>query len=162
MNRKALSLIGIVAVIVAIIIVVVLNVASRSVTDESIAVRAVVLEFGEQLQRVSLSAPISVTQEAIRDNYGEYVSPELLEKWVQNPVQAPGRLTSSPWPARIAIGSVVKRSDGVYLVEGNVIEVTSQELAEGGIAAQYPVTIETQRRDGDWVIVNYERGPYGQ
>lgn len=63
--------------------------------DEA-AVRRVVTEFGRQLQQVSLTADPEIARQAIREHYGAFVSPRLLQKWTQNPALAPGRVTSSP------------------------------------------------------------------
>jgi len=35
-------------------------------------------------------------KDELRQAYKDFVSPELLEQWQQNPSQAPGRIVSSP------------------------------------------------------------------
>src|SRR5262245_4137528 len=61
-------------------------------------VRRVVTEFGQELKQVPLSADRETAVAAMKDHYGKFVSPLLLEEWTANPAIAPGRLTSSPWP----------------------------------------------------------------
>ena len=60
------------------------------------AVNRLVEDFGKKLQLVSLLAPENVLGESMQENYGEFVSPTLLEQWLKNSINAPGRLTSSP------------------------------------------------------------------
>lgn len=76
----------------------------------------------------------------MQENYGDYVSPALLAKWLNDPLNAPGRLTSSPWPDRIEILSIEPLSEYAYEVEGEIIEITSVEKASGGVAAKRPIT----------------------
>ncbi len=116
------------------------------------AVISLVEAFGSRLQYVSLLAPEDILVESIRANYGPYVSPALLEEWVENPQSAPGRLTSSPWPDRIEVLEVEKLSEDQYEVRGNIIEVTSVEKLTGGAAAKYPVVLMVRRVDGRWLI----------
>lgn len=131
--------------------------------DQEAAVRKLVANFGAQLKDVSLLAPKEDVAEAMQMNYSPYVTPELLVRWENNPLNAPGRLTSSPWPDRIEITSIAKESDSRYHVEGTIIEVTS----EGGgidevptVAVRRPVTIAAERRGGDWVISELALGVY--
>ena len=126
-------------------------------SDEA-SVRAVVEGFGQRLQNVALlsdSAPFQIMQE-----YGHYVAPELLVLWATDPFNAPGRQTSSPWPDRIEISSVLQKDANTYLVTGSVIEITSQELMSGGVAAQYPVTLKVKKIGESWLITAFEKGDY--
>ena len=79
-------------------------------------------EFGTRLQNVSLLAPKEVLERNVRENYADYVSEELIDKWIKDPLEAPGRLTSSPWPDRIEIESIDKISEREYEVKGSIIE----------------------------------------
>ena len=65
------------------------------------AVRHLVTEFGSRLKNVSLLATEDTVKNSIRENYGDLVSPALLGKWHNDVNQAPGRVTSSPWPERM-------------------------------------------------------------
>ena len=61
----------------------------------------------------------------MQENYGDVVSSGLLEQWLTDPLNAPGRLTSSPWPDRIDIKTTEKLSDNAYELNGEVIEITN-------------------------------------
>jgi hypothetical protein len=86
-------------------------------------VRAVVEDFGSRLQSVSLLAPDAADQ--IGAQYADLVTPELLATWQADPSQAPGRLTSSPWPERLEIRVVRPVSETEYTVEAVLVEMTS-------------------------------------
>src|SRR5690606_35621366 len=87
------------------------------------AVADLVETFGGKLQLVSLQAPEDIVSRSIQENYGEYVSSELLEKWLKDPETAPGRRLSSPWPDRIEIQSIDNLADNAYEVKGEIIEI---------------------------------------
>lgn len=131
-------------------------------TDESEeqAVTAVVEEFGKKLQTVSLLAPDDILKDSIQESYGELVTPELLDKWLQKPQDAPGRTVSSPWPDRIEIGSIEKISDDTYEVNGKVIEITSTEQENGRADAKYPITLTIKSVDTKWLIDKVITGDY--
>ena len=77
-----------------------------------------------------------------------------------DPRNDPGRLTSSPWPDRIEIWAVEKSSVNEYKVDGEIIEVTSTEKAEGGIAAKKPITLAVKKIDNRWLINDVKLGEY--
>jgi hypothetical protein len=114
----------------------------------------IVEAFGKKLQAVSLLSP-NVAEEMTRE-YAEYVSPDLLRQWISDPALAPGRMVSSPWPDRIEVLSVSKISEGQYSVTGEIIEVTSSELASGGAANKIPVQVVVRWIDGRWWITEFE------
>ena len=103
-------------------------------------VENLVKNFGDSLKMVSLLAPEDLVKDSLKESYGEFVSPTLIEKWQSDPANAPGRVTSSPWPERIDILSVNKLSESEYVVYGSIIEMTSVEMTQGGIAAKRPIT----------------------
>jgi hypothetical protein len=119
-------------------------------------IRALVMNFGEGLKNVPLSAPSEATAQAISNEYSRFVTEDLLETWLQDPPQAPGRLTSSPWPDRIEIISVAK-SGTTYIVRGNIILMTSTEVSQGGNAGTEPVLISVRKEDGMWRISDFRR-----
>lgn len=119
-----------------------------------------VQNFGEQLKMVSLLAPEDILKETMNEYYGEYVSPELIEKWLKDPVAAPGKLTSSPWPGRIDVLSVEKIAENEYIVKGNIVEFTSVEMEEGGIAAKREITLNIKRIDDKFIINDAIMGDY--
>ncbi|MFA7310185.1 MAG: hypothetical protein WC050_04765 [Candidatus Paceibacterota bacterium] len=132
--------------------------ASSQPIDPQVALT--VAQFGKQLQKVPLLGSPETTRVTMESSYGPYVTTELLSVWEANPQNAPGRLTSSPWPDRIEILSVDPQADDSYVVHGMVIEVTSNEIEHGGIAAMYPITLRLARHDAKWLIMQFERGPY--
>lgn len=124
------------------------------------AVAAVVEGFGKKLQSVSLLAPKDILEESMKENYGNFVSQELIGKWISDPLNAPGRLTSSPWPDRIEILTVEKSSENEYEVKGEIIEVTSTEKTESGVSAKRPITLTVKKFDERWLIAEVILGDY--
>jgi hypothetical protein len=51
-------------------------------------------------------------------------------------------------------------SDTEYEVKGNIIEMTSVELTQGGIAASRPATFIIRNIDGKWLIDDIKIGDY--
>jgi hypothetical protein len=125
----------------------------RDACDDA-AARVVVERFGERMKDVSLLAPDSLVRLEMRAAYGPLVAPDLLDVWLADPVNAPGRLVSSPWPDRIDVRSVTGASPGECRVEGDVVYVTS---ADTGAAAdrREDVVISVHNVDG-WRITAYE------
>ena len=122
------------------------------ISDEE-QVRELVEEFGKQLQHVSLLAPKDQLEESLREHYSGLVSDDLIERWLDEPANAPGRLVSSPWPDRIEISSVSKSSETAYEVQGAIIEITSEEANNGGAAVERPVTLRVEQSGDRWLIV---------
>jgi len=122
-------------------------------TAEEAAIRDLVENFGKRLQAVSLQSP-NAAQE-MQEQYSEFVSPALLETWMNDVSKAPGRVVSSPWPDRIEITSIVREEADRYVVVGFVVEVTSMEVVSGGAAAKTPVRIVLEKREGRWLITEY-------
>lgn len=116
-------------------------------------IRSLVEGFGNRLAAVSLQSPIAA--EEMKQQYAQFVSYDLLERWKNDPSTAPGRVVSSPWPDRIEITSLTKVSADRYMVNGYVVEVTSMEVVNGGVAAKIPAIIEVQKNQGRWVIADY-------
>ncbi|HEV8666541.1 MAG TPA: hypothetical protein VN665_01680 [Candidatus Paceibacterota bacterium] len=128
---------------------------AQDIVDDS-SVRTVVTQFGTTMQKVSLSAPDALQE--IADAYSPYASSSLIKEWQANHSFAPGRALSSPWPSNINITAVTKKGDGSYTVQGMVIEVTSEEVAHGGIAAEFPVTLTLTKYNNQWLITGYSAG----
>jgi hypothetical protein len=125
--------------------------------SEEAEIRALVENFGKRLQSVSLLAP-NAAQE-IQRQHSEFVSPALLETWMNDLSIAPGRIVSSPWPDRIEITAFEKVSSGKYMITGSVIEVTSTEVNSGETANQTPVRIVVEKVQGRWIVVEYAQQP---
>jgi hypothetical protein len=132
------------------------NGTSTIASEDEVIIRAAVGEFGAKLKNVSLAGPNNIIAQSIKNNYTAFVTPELLREWMNDPRKAPGRLTSSPWPDRIEITSISKHRNGSYRVEGNVIEITSKELAEGGMSGSYPIRLTIIPKSGLWYISEFE------
>ncbi|AGL01885.1 hypothetical protein [Desulfoscipio gibsoniae] len=116
------------------------------------AVADLVEDFGSKLQKVSLQAPKDIVSKSMQENYSDFVSPTLLAEWQSDPLNAPGRMLSSPWPERIEILSIEKLSEDTYEVEGEIIEITSTEKVSGGVAAKWPITLVVKKIDNRWLI----------
>jgi hypothetical protein len=139
-----------------------LSIEKEEINQEELEVKSLLEAFGKTLQKVSLLAPKYMVAASIEENYEDYVTPELLQKWLANPQSAPGRMVSSPWPDRIDIVIMEKTDVNQYTVHGEVIEVTSVELLNGGAAARCPVTIVVQKVNDCWLISDMKIGEYIQ
>jgi hypothetical protein len=131
--------------------------------DESdmVIVTRLVEDFGKKLQTVSLQASSDVIKKSMQENYGDFVSPELLAAWQNEPLKALGRLTSSPWPDRIEILTIEKAADAdAYEVKGEIIEITSTEKTGGGVAAKEPIILRVNKIKDRWLIDAVTRGAY--
>ena len=100
--------------------------APTSNPAEEAAVRAVVEGLGSKLKLVALLSPTAAQD--IQTQYAPYVAPDLLNQWANDLTQAPGKLTSSPWPERITITTLTKNALGGYDVSGTVDYLTSVEV----------------------------------
>ncbi|HWQ29573.1 MAG TPA: hypothetical protein VN549_01180 [Negativicutes bacterium] len=132
-----------------------------AVNDEA-AVRNIVEDFGKKLQSVSLLAPQDVLEKSMKENYGEFVTQELIEKWISDPEKAPGRLTSSPWPDSIEMLAVERISDNECQVRGKIVEVANAEGSGTKTVAKRPITLDLKKTDGKWLISGAELGEYEQ
>lgn len=128
--------------------------------EDEAAVTRLVEDFGGKLKDVSLLAPAEQLAASIQEHYGEFVTPVLLDAWQRDPQQAPGRVSSSPWPELIEVVSVEQSAEGAYEVQGKVIEMTSVEMTQGGIAAQRPITLTVEKNAGRWLISALTFGAY--
>ena len=157
-KKPALRVLILVSIIIVIFIIgLVTNPKSNETIEisnkqEKIEIENLVKSFGGKIKSVSLSAPEDVFNDSLKVNYGEFVSLTLLMKWQKDPTNAPGRVLSSPWPERIDIVSVEKLSDTEYVVNGNIIEVTSDELKQGVAAATYSIILNIKKIEGKWLI----------
>lgn len=118
--------------------------------------------FGKELQKVSLQASKDVLEKSMKESYGDFVSEKLITAWTSDPLNAPGRLTSSPWPDRIEIGDTKKVSEDTYEVSGEIIEITSAEKASGEAAAKRQITLTVKKADNRWLIDDVILGDYGK
>ncbi len=116
-----------------------------------------VKDFGSKLKLVSLLSPKDTLEKDMEENYSEFVSEKLIEKWLGDPENAPGRLTSSPWPDRIEVENIEKVSESEYKVEGKIIEVTSNEKDEDISRA---ITLNVRQINKSWLIDDIVLGEY--
>ena len=84
--------------------------------------------------------------------YTGLASPALLNAWLADPMSAPGREVSSPWPDHIEVTAVERIDADRYRVEGFVVELTSYELTHGGAAARIPIELVVGRTFSGWQI----------
>ncbi|KRQ87142.1 hypothetical protein ABG79_00940 [Caloramator mitchellensis] len=123
-------------------------------------IKDLVESFGKKLQYVPLLAPKDILIKSMKENYGNYVTEALIEKWINDPLNAPGRLTSSPWPDRIEIRSINKIDECTYEVNGEIIEITSVEKETGEIAAKRAITLKVKKINNCWLIDDVVLGEY--
>lgn len=131
----------------------------EEVTIDKEEVTKLVEEFGSKLQSVSLLSPKEELEKSMKENYGELVSEDLMNKWLNNPDDAPGRFVSSPWPDRIEIEGIKKLSDTEYEVEGNIIEITSSEKDD---PISRSITLTVKKIDIVWLIDDVILGEYNK
>ncbi len=126
-------------------------------TDEQ-AIRNLISQFGDKMKTISLLAPKNELIKSIEDNYGPYISPELLAGWRMHPEWAPGRLTSSPWPSRIKILLLERQDNGSYEAQGKIMEMTSVEEAGGGEidSGQY-AALKIRKQNDKWIITGFTK-----
>jgi hypothetical protein len=117
----------------------------RTNSEDERSIRMVVGDFGHALKKVSLLDEAGVAQ-TIQKEYGSYLEPSLIADWQKNPQAALGRMTSSPWPERIDIDSLLRINENLYQVEGSIVEVTN----EGGGIGESPA--ETGRRSATFLV----------
>ena len=134
--------------------------SSPTTSEEREEVSMVVSDFGKQLANVPLASTKDAAAIAIETTYRPYASANLLATWKNDPLKAPGRNASSPWPDRIEIHSIQKSQDNSYTVQGRVIEVTSRDVTRGKIAASYPVEITLAKEKENWMITAFSKGAY--
>lgn len=125
---------------------------------EEAAVKSLVEDFGRRFLNVSLLGPEDVVKKSLLEKYGSFVSPALLEQWQRDPLHAPGRLTSSPWPDRIEILSIEKRPEGGYQVKGEIIELTSAKKDSEEVAVKRPLTLQVEKVEDEWLITGVDFG----
>lgn len=123
-------------------------------TNES-TVRLLVEDFGGRLQQVSLAAPD--VRDSLKNNYGDYVTPALLEKWRSDPGSAPGKPASGLRPDRIEVRSVEREASDAYWVTGVIVEETDAEQS-GGSSLERAVSLEVKRIGGKWFIDDVSLG----
>lgn len=121
---------------------------------EEADIRELVENFGKRLQLVSLLAPNAA--EDLQNQYAEFVSPALLETWMNDVSKAPGRMVSSPWPDRIEISALQRETPNSYVIDGFVIQITSTEIAGGDITNRISVHMIVKREQGRWRITEYK------
>lgn len=115
-------------------------------------VRALVEQFGKQMQKVSTLAPPAAMHRQLQSVYGGLLSPELLKMWQAHPDRVVGREVSSPWPQKIEVQQVDCGRGDACTVTGQVDYVTSSELANGGVFSRRPITLKANRVDAGWRI----------
>lgn len=122
--------------------------------DDIERIKTIIDDFGRVLANVPLLSPPDILEENISEYYSPFLSEELISRWNNNPSEALGRLTSSPWPDHIEIIQVKKVTENKYEVSGNVVEVTSAEEAtpEEDYSNKYRVSLVVERINDRWLI----------
>ena len=134
-----------------------LNKELEKINRVSMEASVTIKEFGNRLKNFYLTAPEEEVKKAIEENYRDFLSPTLLNLWLEDPSKALGRVTSSPWPERIEfIGIFPFSNDDQYVALGRIIEVTSVEMIEGGEANSQIAKFTIKKINGKWLIDNIE------
>ncbi len=107
--------------------------------------------FVQRMQLITLASPLERIKEMIKDAYHELVTEELLNQWLNSPQEAPGKITSSPWPDKIEIKKLSKINPNEYQVEGSLIWMTST-----GFAKEDKVEIKILKKDSKWLLAEYK------
>ena len=115
------------------------------------SVRNLAEAFGARLAAVSLLAPEDVVRRDIRQHYGAFVTQELLERWLADPADAPGRKTSSPWPDRLEVLRIQRLASDRYRIVANIVYTASSEGGQAAVDRQR-VTLEATRTSVGWRI----------
>jgi membrane-bound inhibitor of C-type lysozyme len=123
-------------------------------------IRQVVNDFGQQLKNVSLLSPEEQVRADMENYYNDLVVYETIKKWFKNPLEAPGRLTSSPWPEKIEVDSINEETKEKYLVKGRIIEMTNTEEDEKEKTVERKIDICLAEFDGNWLITDISLGDY--
>jgi len=131
---------------------------SNENTKDTVA--RLVKDFGSRLQAVPLQASKDIVTKSMQEKYSGLVSPTLLAQWQNDPLKAPGRLVSSPWPDRIQILTIKQTSEKAFEVKGQIIEITSTEKTSGGYAARRPINLVVEKIDNHWLINAVTLGEY--
>jgi len=125
----------------------------QSDKNEEAMISEVVVGFGQSLKNVSLLAPDA--PQSIRDSYGSFLSPGLINQWADDTSKALGRPASSPWPDSIEIAGFKRESPVKYSVSGNIIEMTS-----AGAAGKRGITLVVEKINDNWLITSISLAPY--
>lgn len=126
-----------------------INVSSSSEKYSSAEAIQVVEQLGQKLKFVNKLIPEKELKEEITKYYSPYLSPSLLSKWLKDPKKAFGRYVSSPWPDRIEVKKVTKINNNKYIIEGDIVEITS--VPEEEWRTKVIVTVEKFEKLG-WLI----------
>ena len=114
------------------------------------AAENVLLEFGTKLKNVSLTAPASDLATSIEENYGPYVTEDLMNDWKANPSHVPGRLTASSTPDRLGVSTSMVQGSG-RIITGEVILVNGNENTD-----TVPFVAQLIPTDSGWKIAAYQ------
>lgn len=120
--------------------------------DPSKEIRATVVDFGAQLKGIDARGKNATS--TIETVFARFVAPELLSIWVEEPIYAPIRYGTEPWPQRIEIQSLTKQKDKTYWVRGFVIEQDKT-----GDYTNNLVTIVLEKRNDTWLITDFSGYP---
>jgi hypothetical protein len=106
--------------------------ATDSKTEQSIdskteqSIQNFFKEFEKALSKVSLSDSADIVSKEIEENYSDYISKHLMQRWIEDPSVALGRL--NPFPGLNSIEIIkIKENVGSYYMTGNIIDTLDSE-----------------------------------
>lgn len=152
----------IVVVVLALAITMIVNPidSNKKLAEEKAQIAEMVTLFGSKLALVSLTNPKAVILQEMQTHYSDFVSSQLIEQWAEEPDQAPGRLTSSPWPDRIETINVEWIQDGSFAVNGTIVEVIAEAIDNNITAATRSIQLRVEKIDGHWYITQVTLGDF--
>jgi len=132
----------------------------ESKSSDVYEIKKLVEDFGKVLVNVSLLSPPDILKNDMEKYYSPFVFKDLISQWLDDPMKAQGRLTSSPWPERIEIRTIENITPYSYLVKGDIIEVTSVDKETDFNLIKRPVEIIIKKNVNCWLIAEVSIGEY--
>jgi hypothetical protein len=146
-SRVWLWVLGVIIVVAVVWAVWSYNATLNTSSTDRTAITQLLIDFGDQMQSVSLLTPDASS--TIASAYSQYVDPSLLSRWEADPASAPGRETSSPWPDHIEITDITQSASS-YVVNGDIVLMTS--IGEAG-REHFIATVA--RENNQWYIADF-------
>lgn len=109
-------------------------------------------EFEKTLSKVSLSDSTDIVSQEIEDNYSDYISEHLMQRWIEDPSVALGRFNPLPGLNSIEIIKI-KENIGRYFITGRIIETLDSE-EESIDNVEYVANFLLNRPYGYWQIAD--------
>jgi hypothetical protein len=160
-HKTGILLLAVIAIIILSTLVLYPTAPIKPIQDDEQIIRTLVTDFGQKIKNVSLADGVQVKSQII-ENYEKYFSSELLVNWMSDPALALGQSPSVPILSGIKINSIEKKSDTLYDVYGDIIQMNY----EGGGINEIPVeevgqsiVLAVEKINDQWHITKISTGP---